>query len=104
MKVMKAYKFRLYPNIEQKKLINKIIGCTRFIYNYMLEKKIKNNKLSRFDLNNLIPSVCVCEEYELTPKKEQIVVGIDIGVKSLVVTSNGETFGNPNIIKNMKRE
>ena len=37
-------------------------------------------------------------------KKEQIVVGIDIGVKSLVVTSNGETFGNPNIIKNMKRE
>lgn len=70
----------------------------------MLEKKIKNNKLSRFDLNNLIPSVCVCEEYELTPKKEQIVVGIDIGVKSLVVTSNGETFGNPNIIKNRKRE
>ncbi len=69
MKIMKAYKFRLYPNIEQKKLINKIIGCTRFIYNYMLEKKIKNNKLSRFDLNNLIPSVCVCEEYELTPKK-----------------------------------
>lgn len=61
----------------------------------MLEKKIKNNKLSRFDLNNLIPSVCVCEEYELTPKKEQTVVGIDIGVKSLVVTGNGETFGNP---------
>ena len=61
MKIMKAYKFRLYPNIEQKILINKTIGCTRFIYNYMLEKKIKNNKLSRFDLNNLIPRVC--EEY-----------------------------------------
>lgn len=61
MKIMKAYKFRLYPNIDQKILINKTIGCTRFIYNYILEKKIKNNKLSRFDLNNLIPRVC--EEY-----------------------------------------
>ena len=34
----KAYKFRLYPNIVQKKLINKTFGCTRFVYNYYLER------------------------------------------------------------------
>ena len=32
----KAYKFRLYPNQEQKVLINKSFGCSRFVYNYYL--------------------------------------------------------------------
>lgn len=208
MKIMRAYKFRIYPNKEQTILINKTIGSTRFIYNYMLDRKLKNNKLSRFDLNNLIPivceeypylkevdsmslrsaikdlsegfnkyyqgkggkpnfkkkgikeayrtnlitnnykgktyenikldlktrtitlpklkeikirgyrhlekingkiinvtikkeaskyyaSVCVSEEYKLPETTQQTVVGIDIGVKSLVVTSDGEYFGNP---------
>ncbi len=36
MKMYKAYKFRLYPNDEQKKLINKTFGCSRFVYNYYL--------------------------------------------------------------------
>ena len=34
----KAYKFRLYPNDNQKKLINKTFGCTRLIYNHFLNK------------------------------------------------------------------
>lgn len=32
----KAYKFRIYPTKEQEILINKTIGCTRFVYNYFL--------------------------------------------------------------------
>ena len=31
-----AYKFRMYPTLEQKVLINKNFGCSRFIYNYYL--------------------------------------------------------------------
>ena len=31
-----AYKFRMYPAYEQKVLINKNFGCSRFIYNYYL--------------------------------------------------------------------
>ncbi|MDE6292285.1 MAG: helix-turn-helix domain-containing protein, partial [Bacilli bacterium] len=31
MIVAKAYKFRMYPNLEQQELINKTIGCSRFI-------------------------------------------------------------------------
>lgn len=37
-KILKAYKFRLYPNVEQETLINKTLGCSRFIYNYFLDK------------------------------------------------------------------
>ena len=32
----KAYKFRIYPDENQRSLINKTLGCTRFIYNYFL--------------------------------------------------------------------
>ncbi|MGL4873302.1 MAG: IS200/IS605 family element RNA-guided endonuclease TnpB [Clostridium sp.] len=37
----KAYKFRIYPNKEQEKLINKTFGCVRFVYNKYLAKKIE---------------------------------------------------------------
>ena len=38
----KAYKFRIYPNEEQKIMFSKTFGCTRMIYNYYLEKRIKS--------------------------------------------------------------
>ena len=37
----KSYKFRIYPNEKQRVLIAKTFGCTRFVYNYYLDKKIK---------------------------------------------------------------
>ncbi len=39
MIVNKAYKFRLYPNKKQIELINKTIGCTRFVFNFFLGKQ-----------------------------------------------------------------
>lgn len=48
----KAYKFRLYPNKEQATLIDKTIGCARFIYNQMLSDKIKHYELTKKKLNN----------------------------------------------------
>ena len=38
----RAYKFRLYPNKDQKTLINQTFGCNRMIYNYYLAK-MKDN-------------------------------------------------------------
>ncbi len=35
----KAYVYRIYPNTEQSKLINKTFGCVRFIYNKMLSNR-----------------------------------------------------------------
>ena len=37
----RAYKFRLYPNKEQKIIFAKTFGCVRFIYNRMLADKIE---------------------------------------------------------------
>ncbi|HIW34707.1 MAG TPA: IS200/IS605 family element transposase accessory protein TnpB [Candidatus Paenibacillus intestinavium] len=39
--MQKAYKFRLYPNKEQQIQLNKTFGCTRFVYNHFLDKRIK---------------------------------------------------------------
>ena len=38
----KSYKFRLYPNEEQKQLFAKTFGCSRAIWNMMLADKIKH--------------------------------------------------------------
>ena len=50
--MLKAYKFRLYPNKEQEEYFAKCFGCTRFIYNQMLEDKIKYYKETGEKLNN----------------------------------------------------
>ncbi len=46
----KAYKFRMYPSIEQCILINKTFGCARFIYNYFLDKCKDNKYIKAYDM------------------------------------------------------
>lgn len=36
MMINKAYTFRIYPNQAQAILINKTIGCSRFVFNHFL--------------------------------------------------------------------
>ena len=48
MSMFKAYKFRIYPNIEQKIMIDKTFGCTRFVFNKFLferKEKYEENKI-----------------------------------------------------------
>lgn len=66
--MFKAYKFRLYPTKEQEILINKHFGCSRFIWNWALDKKMKayqSNKtnLSRYELQACLPEMKKQEEY-----------------------------------------
>ena len=35
----KAFKYRIYPNREQRILLAKTFGCTRFVYNHYLAKR-----------------------------------------------------------------
>ena len=42
--MLKAYKYRIYPNLEQKEYLAKTFGCSRFIYNKMLADKIEYYK------------------------------------------------------------
>lgn len=39
MLVKKAFKFRIFPNTKQVELINKTIGCSRFVFNFFLGKQ-----------------------------------------------------------------
>lgn len=48
----KAYKFRIYPNVEQCTMLAKTFGCVRFIYNRMLSDKIKYYEETKQKLNN----------------------------------------------------
>ena len=62
MNILKGYVFRMYPTKKQEQLINKTIGSTRFIYNYFLDDKIKEYKVtgkskSAYDQIKLIPSL-----------------------------------------------
>jgi len=57
----KAYKFRMYPNVEQEIQINKTFGCTRFIYNYFLDRCKENKYIKSFDMCKILKELQ--EEY-----------------------------------------
>lgn len=50
--MLKTYKYRLYPNKEQKIYFSKCFGSVRFIYNKMLNDKIEYYKENNKMLNN----------------------------------------------------
>ena len=58
----KTFRFRMYPNQDQIILINKTFGCSRFIYNYFLDKCKKNGYTSCIDMIKELPSLSL--EYE----------------------------------------
>lgn len=55
--MLKAYKYRLYPNKQQIEQIQKTFGCCRFVYNQTLGYRknlyeMKKESISRIDCNN----------------------------------------------------
>ncbi|KDR96653.1 putative transposase [Peptoclostridium litorale DSM 5388] len=50
--MLKAYKYRLYPNREQQEFFAKCFGCARFIYNKMLSDRIDHYKETGKSLKN----------------------------------------------------
>lgn len=66
--MLKAYKYRIYPNKVQEEVLEKMFGCCRFVYNqtlaYRKEKYEKDKKsMSRTDCNNYCNRQ-LKEEYE----------------------------------------
>lgn len=52
-RMLRAYKYRIYPTEEQKVLIAKTFGCCRFVYNWALNLKITAYKERRETLGNV---------------------------------------------------
>lgn len=60
--MIKAYKYKLKPNENQKIFFEKSFGCTRFVYNWALSKRIEayqqeKKRLSYVDLCKLLTSL-----------------------------------------------
>jgi putative transposase len=66
--MLKAFKYRIYPNKEQRQLLSKHFGCVRFVYNWALDKKNsayqkENKSLSCFELANELAKLKKQDEY-----------------------------------------
>jgi putative transposase len=77
--MLRAFKYRLYPNKTQEVLLNKNIGCCRFIYNWALEQKQKawateKKKLTAFDLQRLLVDL---------KKKDETAFLAEVGAQTL---------------------
>jgi len=55
--VNKAYNFRIIPNKAQEELINKNIGCVRFVFNYFLAQSKDNQYLSYSKFSKMLPQL-----------------------------------------------
>ena len=65
--ILRAFKYRLYPTSEQQTAFAKHFGCTRWLYNWGLNKKTTAYKetqksISRFELSAELPSLKKAEE------------------------------------------
>ena len=75
MKILKAYKYRIYPNKEQETLIQKTFGCCRFVYNQTLAYKIElyqtqEKSMGKFDsINYMVRELKSKYEWLLEPDK-----------------------------------
>ena len=47
----KAYRYRIYPNKKQKELLEKNFGCSRFVYNHFLNKRIETYQIEQKTLS-----------------------------------------------------
>lgn len=55
--INKAFKFRVYPNQDQQELIDKTIGCSRFIYNEFLASAKKHKYKSYSNYSSQLPQL-----------------------------------------------
>ena len=71
-KVNKAYKYRMYPTKNQGILIDKTLGCTRFIYNHLLDDRIKYYKETGKTLNKEVSEYK--EEYKFLSEVDSLAL------------------------------
>lgn len=65
--MLKAYKYRIYPNMEQKELMEKHFGCTRKVYNIFLDYRqkeyAKGNKINYLTTQKQLTNLKKQEEF-----------------------------------------
>lgn len=82
--MLKAYKYRIYPNNEQEILIAKTLGCTRFVFNHFLDLRIKSYEKEQKSLsyNDNAKELTILKK-ELTWLKEVDSISLQQTLKDL---------------------
>ena len=108
--IKNTYKDKIYENIKID-LKNKIITLPKLkevkIKGYRHLECIKGriiNATIEHIANKYYVSVCVEEEITCVKTNTSSVVGIDMGIKNLITTSEGISYGNPNYLKKYERK
>ena len=78
-KVLKGYKFRIYPNNDQKILIEKSFGCSRYIYNYFLNLSKEKTSIKAYDYIKELPRLI---------KENDIIVTEKLKINEMVKNKN----------------
>ena len=79
----RAYKFRIYPNDEQKILFAKTFGCVRMVYNHWLDRKIRQYEENK---TNVTYTICAkemaamkkTEEYGFLKEVDSIAYSVSV--------------------------
>ena len=91
MTVTKAFKYRIYPNKQQKTLIAKTFGCTRFVFNHFLFKentgfpryKTKNTNAFSFTTKCVNNNIQFLGKSIKLPKMGHLKTNLDEGLRIL---------------------
>jgi len=104
-KMLKAFKYRIYPNKTQIELINKTIGCCRFVFNHYLAERIEKYKSEQKSLsynNNANNLKNLKKEYEWLKEVDSISLqqtlkDLDMAYKNFFkrVKQGGDKAGFP---------
>lgn len=92
MRVKYTYKFRLYPNKEQRILLTKHFGCSRFLYNYFLARR-KEEYLTTGRSNNFVRD---CKELTELKKEDEYIWLKEVNSQSLqqAIKNLDAAYGN----------
>jgi len=85
--MLKAYKYRIYPNQDQKELLSRIFGQVRFVYNLGLETKISaytGNK-KHLDMFNLTKQISELKKTDAPWLKESPSQALQSSIRNLDV-------------------
>ena len=99
----KSYKFRLYPDEEQKQLFAKTFGCSRAIWNMMLADKIKHYEDTKETLYNT-PSQYKKEFPRLKEVDSLALCNVQLNLQSAYKNFFQSGFGFPKFKKKSHRQ
>ena len=88
----KAYKFRIYPDNKQEELLAKTFGCCRFIYNIMLDDKIKEYEATK-KMKKMTPAAYKKEYMWLKEVDSLALANVQLHLEK----AYKNFFGNPSI-------